>query len=75
MATVTLRKVGNSLAVTIPADMSIRARLAPGQQFTMVETDDGFRLVRGSEGLQRRLAAIEEAVKTEAGVLAMLAKA
>jgi putative addiction module antidote len=75
MATVTLRKVGNSLTMTIPADMAIRKRLSAGMAFTLVETDTGFRATRGSEELQHQLAAIERAAKSEADVLAMLAKA
>ena len=75
MATVTLRKVGNSLTMTIPADMAIRKRLSAGMVFTWVETDTGFRATRGSEELQGQLAAIERAAKSEADALAMLAKA
>lgn len=75
MATVTLRKVGNSLTMTIPAELAVRKRLSAGLTFTLVETDTGFRAVRGSEELQRQLDAIERAAKSEADVLAMLAKA
>ena len=75
MVTATLRKVGNSLTMTIPADMVARKRLEAGQAFTLVETEDGFRALRGDEKLQRQLAAVEAAVKSEAGVLALLAKA
>jgi hypothetical protein len=61
--------------MTIPADLVIRKRLSAGVAFTLVETDTGFRAVRGSEELQGQLAAIERAAKSEADALAMLAKA
>jgi putative addiction module antidote len=75
MATVTLRKVGNSLAMTVPADMATRKRLEPGQVFTVVETEDGFRVIQGGEELQRQLAAVDAAIESGASVLALLAKA
>lgn len=75
MTTVTLRKVGNSLALTIPAETVIRERLEAGQAFTLVETGDGFRLLRGDEKLQKQLKVVEEVMKTEEGVLALLARA
>jgi putative addiction module antidote len=75
MATVTLRKIGNSLGVTIPADMIARGRLAAGQEFTLVEVEDGFRLVRGGEDFQRQLALAYQILDEESEALALLAKA
>jgi putative addiction module antidote len=75
VATVTLRKVGNSLGVTIPADVIARGRLAPGQQFTVVETEDGFRMVRGGDDFERQLALAMRVLDENALAMELLAKA
>jgi hypothetical protein len=52
-----------------------RGRLAAGQQFTMVETDAGFRLVRGSEDFQRQLALAMQVIDDHAEASELSAKA
>ena len=45
METVVVRKQGNSIGITLPAETRIRLGLEVGQELTLVEMADGIKLV------------------------------
>ena len=55
MATVTLRKQGNSIGVTFPAETRIRMGFEVGQDLTLVELADGVKLVKRNLVLERQM--------------------
>ena len=55
MSTVTLRKQGNSVGLTLPADTRTRLGLEVGQSMTVVELSDGIKLVPYNPELERQL--------------------
>ncbi|GBQ90430.1 hypothetical protein GCM10007866_19860 [Gluconobacter albidus] len=74
METVTLRKQGNSVGVTLPADTRIRLGLEIGQELTLVELADGIKLVKRNLKLERQMALAREVLREQADALQELAK-
>jgi len=74
METVVVRKQGNSVGVTLPAETRIRLGLEVGQELTLVEMDDGIKLVKRNLKLDRQMQMAREILREQADVLPELAK-
>jgi putative addiction module antidote len=70
----TLRKQGNSLGISIPAETRIRMGFEAGQELTLIELADGLKLVKRNLELERQLALAREVLREEADALQELAK-
>ena len=74
MATVTLRKQGNSIGITFPAETRIRMGFEVGQNLTLVELADGVKLVKRNLVLERQMQLAREVLREQADTLQELAK-
>lgn len=74
METVVVRKHGNSVGVTLPADTRIRLGLEVGQELTLVELADGVKLVKRNLRLERQMQMAQEALREQADILQELAR-
>ncbi|MCK8637662.1 AbrB/MazE/SpoVT family DNA-binding domain-containing protein [Parasaccharibacter sp. TMW2.1882] len=74
METVIIRKQGNSVGVTLPAETRIRLGLEVGQELTLVEMADGIKLVKRNLKLERQMQMARETLREQADVLQELAK-
>jgi putative addiction module antidote len=74
MSTVTLRKQGNSVGLTLPAETRTRMGLEVGQDMMVIELADGIKLVPYSPKLERQLKLAEKVLREQANVLRELAK-
>nr|WP_025827962.1 AbrB/MazE/SpoVT family DNA-binding domain-containing protein [Acetobacter persici] len=74
METVVVRKRGNSIGITLPAEIRIRLGLEVGQELTLVEMADGIKLVKRSLKLERQMQMAREALREQADALQELAK-
>lgn len=74
MTTVTVRRQGNSVGVTFPAETRIRMGLEIGQDLTLVELADGIKLVKRNLVLERQMALAREVLNEQADALQELAK-
>ena len=73
MGHVTLRKQGNSVGVTFPSDTRTRLGFEVGQELTIIEVEDGVKLVRRSDSLEQQLNVARAMLREHAGVLQGLA--
>ena len=74
METVVVRKQGNSIGITLPAETRIRLGLEVGQELTLVEMADGIKLVKRNLKLERQMQMARETLQEQADVLQELAK-
>ena len=74
METVVVRKQGNSVGVTLPAETRIRLGLEVGQELTLVEMADGIKLVNRNLRFERQMQMARETLHEHADVLQELAK-
>ena len=74
MATVTLERQGEAIGIMIPDETRIRMGFEVGQKLTLVELDDGLKLVRDDPELERQLEAAQRVLREQADVLRELAK-
>ena len=74
MTRVTLRKQGNSIGVTFPAETRIRMGFEVGQDLTLVELADGVKLVKRNLVLERQMHLAREVLREQADTLQELAK-
>jgi putative addiction module antidote len=74
METVVVRKQGNSIGITLPAETRIRLGLEVGQELTLVEMADGIKLVKRNLKLERQMQMARETLGEQADVLQELAK-
>lgn len=74
METVVVRKQGNSVGVTLPAETRIRLGLEVGQELTLVEMTDGIKLVKRNLRLEHQMQMALETLREQADVLQELAK-
>lgn len=74
METVVVRKQGNSVGVTLPAETRIRLGLEVGQELTLVEMADGIKLVKRNLRLERQMQMARETLREQADVLQELAR-
>ncbi len=74
MTTVTIRKQGNSIGVSFPAETRIRMGFEVGQDLTLVELADGVKLVKRNLVLERQMQLAREVLREQADTLQELAK-
>ncbi len=74
METVVVRKHGNSVGVTLPAETRIRLGLDVGQELTLVEMVDGVKLVKRNLRLEHQMQMARETLREQADVLQELVK-
>lgn len=74
MSVVTVRKQGNSVGITFPAETRIRLGFEAGQDLTLVELADGIKLVKRNLKLERQMQLAREVLREEADALQKLAK-
>ena len=74
MSKVTLRRQGNSVGVTFPADTRVRMGFEVGQDLTLVELADGVKLVKRNLVLERQMQLAREMLREQADALQELAK-
>ncbi|MCE2578457.1 AbrB/MazE/SpoVT family DNA-binding domain-containing protein [Komagataeibacter sp. FNDCR1] len=72
--TVIIRKQGNSVGVTLPAETRIRLGLEVGQELTLVEMADGIKLVKRNLKLERQMQMARETLREQADILQELTK-
>ena len=74
MSKVTLRRQGNSVGVTFPADTRVRMGFEVGQDLTLVELADGVKLVKRNLALERQMQLAREVLREQADALQELAR-
>lgn len=74
MSKVTLRRQGNSVGVTFPADTRVRMGFEVGQDLTLIELADGVKLVKRNLALERQMQLAREVLREQADALQELAK-
>jgi len=74
MPVVIMRRQGNSLGVTFPAETRIRMGFEAGQDLTLVELADGVKLVRRNLALELQMEVAREVLREQADALQELAK-
>lgn len=72
--TITLKKVGGSLAAVIPKDVLQRQHLGLGAELFVIETPDGILLTPTDPATKAALAAYAEVAKENRATLEALAK-
>ncbi len=73
MSKVTLRRQGNSVGVTFPADTRVRMGFEVGQDLTLVELADGVKLVKRNLVLERQMQLARDVLREQADALQELA--
>ena len=68
MVQVTVRNQGNSVGITFPAETRVRMGLEVGQKLTLVELQDGIKLVK-HDGLDQQLEVARRILKGQADIL------
>ncbi len=71
---VKVRAIGNSLGVILPREVLIRSRISEGDTLHVVDTADGFRLVRHSPEFAKQMEIAREVMRRRRDVLRELAK-
>lgn len=74
MAQVTVQQHGDAVGIDLPQNIRTRMGLEVGQQLTVIELHDGFKLVRHSAALERQLDVARKVLKEQADVLQALAE-
>ncbi len=74
MTIVTVRRQGNSVGVTFPAETRVRMGFEVGQDLTLIELADGVKLVKRNLELERQLELARQVMREQADVLQELAK-
>ncbi len=74
MAQVTVQQHGDAVGIDLPQNIRTRMGLEVGQQLTVIELHDGFKLVRYSAALERQLDVARKVLKEQADVLQALAE-
>lgn len=74
MPVVIMRRQGNSLGVTFPAETRIRMGFEAGQDLTLVELADGVKLVKRNLALELQMEVAREVLREQADALQELAK-
>ena len=69
MTRVTIRRQGNSLGISFPAETRIRMGFEAGQDLTLVELADGVKLVKRNARLERQMELAREVLREQADAL------
>ena len=73
MSTLTMRRQGNSVGITFPAETRIRMGFEVGQDLTLVELADGVKLVKRNLVLERQMQLARDVLREQADALQELA--
>lgn len=74
MATITARRVGNSVGFTIPVETCNRLGIEAGRTLTLIESEEGFKVTKRNPDLEQQLALADEVLRSEREVLQILAR-
>lgn len=74
MTRVTIRRQGNSLGISFPAETRIPIGFEAGQDLTLVEFADGVKLVKRNARLERQMELAREVLREQAYALRELTK-
>lgn len=69
-----LIQVGNSTGVILPKEVLARLRLERGDQLTLVETPDGYRIQASDPEFDRQMETAREIMRKDRAILRELAK-
>ena len=72
--TVKVRPLGNSMGMIIPREILARHRVAAGDTLHVVDTPDGFRVVKHDPAFGRQMEAARKIMRRRRAVLHELAK-
>jgi putative addiction module antidote len=74
MLALKVRKVGNSLGVTLPQEAAARLRVAEGDTLYLTESPDGFRITSYEPGFEEQMTAMRRVMRKRRNALRELAK-
>ena len=74
MVEVTVRKIGNSLGVILPAEATATLNVTDGDKLFLTETPEGFRITPYDPGFARKVKIAEEGMRRYKNALRELAK-
>ncbi len=74
MVKLTIRRVGNSLGVTLPAEAIKALRVSEGDAVYLTETPDGFQLVAHDPDFEEQMQVAEDFMRRYRNTLRELAK-
>jgi putative addiction module antidote len=74
MVKLTIRKVGNSLGLTLPAEAAKALRVKEGDAIYLTETPEGYQLVAHDPDFEKTMKAAEGFMKRYRNTLRELAK-
>ncbi len=74
MLTLKVRKVGNSLGVTLPQEAASRLRVAEGDTLYLTEAPDGFRLTSYDPEFEEQMTVARRVMRKYRNALRELAK-
>ena len=66
--------VGNSTGVILPKEVLARLRVGRGDQLTLVETPDGYRIQASDPEFERQMEVAREIMRKDRAILRELAK-
>jgi len=66
--------IGNSTGVILPRDMLSHLRVKRGDQLTLVETPDGYRIQASDPEFERQMRVAREIMRKDRAILRELAK-
>lgn len=66
--------VGNSTGVILPKEVLARLRVSKGDQLTLIETPDGYRIQVADPDFQREMEMAREIMRKDRAILRELAK-
>ena len=73
-APVKVRAVGNSVGMILPRDLLARHRIGAGDTLHVIDTPDGFRVVKHDPDFARQMEVAREVMRRRRAVLHELAK-
>ena len=74
MVKLTIRRVGNSLGLTLPAEAVKTLRVGEGDTLYLTETPEGYQLVAHDPDFEKAMEAAEDFMKRYRNALRKLAK-
>ena len=74
MATAKVHQQDDTVSITIPAETRTRMGFEAGQDLTIVEMDDGLKLMKRNPALDRQIKLAHEVLREEADTLRELSK-
>ena len=71
---IAIRKIGNSEGVIFPKELIARHKLATGDRLSVIETLDGFKLIKADDDFEKQMEAARKGMRKYRTALAKLAK-